>query len=211
MLIDVSYPYTDFMAVYPNNPKFSIQRVQNLEKGDSANVSLITIGTHTGTHIDAPSHFVSGGKTIDQISLEALNGTAKLLDLRGNDEITKKLLSHYDIVSGDIVILKTDNSNVFHGEAVLKDYVTLDYEAAEYLAEKNIKMICIDYMTIERPRAKRVAGRSIHNILLSKEVLIAEMLDLTQVVEGIYQVYCFPINIAGADGAPARVVLFKDV
>ncbi len=211
MLIDVSYPYTDFMAVYPNNPKFSIQRVQDLEKGDSVNVSLITIGSHTGTHIDAPSHFISGGKTIDQIPLEDMSGTAKVLDLQGNEEITEKLLSRYDIDSGDIIILKTDNSKTFHGDVILKDYVTLNYEAAEYLASKEARMVCIDYMTIERPRAKRIAGKSIHNILLSKEIPIVEMLDLTHVEEGIYQLYCFPVNIAGADGAPARVVLFKDI
>lgn len=207
MLIDVSYPYNDAMVIYPNNPKFSIRQVQSLEKGDSANVSLLTIGSHTGTHIDAPSHFISGGNTIDQISLEAMNGTAKLFDLRGNADITRDVLSNCDIDTGDIIILKTDNSNVFYGDAVLNDYVTLDYDAATYLVEKRIKMVCIDYMTIERPRAKRIVGRNVHSILLSKNVLIAEMLNLTHVEKGIYQIFCFPINIVGADGAPARIVL----
>lgn len=207
MLIDVSYPYIDSMAVYPNNPKFSIQRVQDLEKGDSASVSLITMGSHTGTHIDAPSHFISGGKTLDQIPLQAMNGVAKVFDLRGNGEITKKVLANYGILSQDIIILKTDNSNVFHGDIVLDDYVTLDYEAAEYLVQKGIKMVCIDYMTIERPREKRVSGKSVHNIFLSNEILIAEALNLTGVEQGMYQLYCFPINIEGADGAPVRMVL----
>lgn len=207
MLIDVSYPYSENMAIYPNNPEFEMKRVQNLEKGDSANVSLITMGTHTGTHMDAPNHFVTGGKTIDKLPLESMNGTAKLLDLQGNDEITRELLAKYDIAENDIIILKTDNSNVFHGDIILTDYVTLDYEAAEYLVEKKVKMVCIDYMTIERPRARRVAGKSIHSILLSKEILIAEALDLTKVEEGTYQLFCFPINIVGADGAPVRIVL----
>ena len=209
MLIDVSYPYEKTMAIYPNNPQFSIQRVQDLEKGENANVSLITIGSHTGTHIDAPSHFVPGGKTIDQIPLEAMNGVAKLFDLRGNAEITKELLMKSDISEGDIIILKTDNSNVFQGDVVLTDYVTLNYEAAEYLVEKKIKMVCIDYMTIERPRRKRISGRSIHSILLSNEVLIAETLKLTEIEEGAYQMFCFPISVIGADGAPVRIVLTK--
>ncbi|MCI8972734.1 MAG: cyclase family protein [Lachnospiraceae bacterium] len=207
MLIDVSYPYTDSMAVYPNNPKFSIERVQDLEKGDSANVSLITIGSHTGTHMDAPSHFLPDGKTLDQIPLEAMNGTAKLLDLQGNKIITKELLENYEICAGDIIILKTDNSKVFHGDIVLNDYVTLDYEAAEYLVWKKIKMVCIDYMTIERPREKREQGRSVHSILLSNQILIAEALNLSNVEKGNYQLYCFPLNIVGADGASVRMVL----
>ena len=94
-----------------------------------------------------------------------------------------------------------------HADFVLSDYVTLDYEAAEYLVEKKIKMVCIDYMTIERPRGKRVLGRSVHNILLSGEVLIAETLNLEGVEEGNYLMFCLPINIVGADGVPVRIAL----
>lgn len=211
MLTDVSYPYTEAMAIYPNNPAFKMARVQSLEDGDSANVSLIAMGTHTGTHVDAPSHSLKGGRTIDQIPLEAMNGAAKVFDLQNNAEITKALLRKYDIKAGDIIVLKTDNSKHFHGDVVLEDYVTLDYGAAEYLAGREIKMVCVDYMTIERPRGKRVAGKSVHGILLSAGVMIAEALDLSQIVEGSYQLYCFPINVVGADGAPARIMLSADV
>lgn len=212
MLRDISFPYSSTMAIYPNNPNFSIQRVQDLEKGDSANVSLISMGSHTGTHIDAPAHFIAGGKTVDQLELEAMNGTAKVFDVRGNREITKKLLSRYEINEGDIVIFKTDNSETFRGDVVLTDYVTLDYDAAEYLVEKKVKMVGIDYMTIERPKTKRVPGQSIHTILLSQEVLIAETLDLSKVEEGRYLLYCFPLNIIGADGVPVRMAVSpKDI
>lgn len=211
MLRDISFPYSSTMAIYPNNPNFSIQRVQDLEKGDSANVSLISMGSHTGTHIDAPAHFIAGGKTVDQLELEAMNGTAKVFDVRGNREITKKLLSRYEINEGDIVIFKTDNSETFRGDVVLTDYVTLDYDAAEYLVEKKVKMVGIDYMTIERPKAKRVPGQSIHTILLSQEVLIAETLDLSKVEEGRYLLYCFPLNIIGADGVPVRMAVSAQI
>lgn len=96
---------------------------------------------------------------------------------------------------------------MFHGDIVLNDYVTLDYEAAEYLVWKKIKMVCIDYMTIERPREKREQGRSVHSILLSNQILIAEALNLSNVEKGNYQLYCFPLNIVGADGASVRMVL----
>lgn len=210
MLIDVSYPYIETMAIYPNNPEFKMMRVQSLEEGNGANVSLITIGTHTGTHIDAPSHFVQGGKTIDQIPLEVMNGAAKVFDLQNNAEITKDLLMKCDIEAEDIIVLRTDNSKNFRGDVVLADYVTLDYEAAEYLVERKIKMVGIDYMTIERPRGKRVAGKSVHNILLSKGIIIAEALDLAQINEGKYRLYCFPLNVVGADGVPARIALSRD-
>lgn len=207
MLTDISFPYRNGMAIYPNNPVFSIRRVQDISKGDGANVSLLSMGSHTGTHIDAPAHFIAGGKTIDQLPLEAMNGRAKIFDVRGQREITAEILSHYDINTGDIVIFKTDNSETFRGDVVLTDYVTLDYEAAADLVKKRIKMVGIDYMTIERPRVKRISGKSIHTILLSGDVLIAEALDLSKVEEGSYRLHCFPLNIVGADGVPARLAV----
>ena len=207
--IDVSFPYRKDMAIYPANPEFIIERVQDIGKGDRANISLISMGSHTGTHIAVPSHFVKGGKTIDQLTLDEMNGVAKLFDLRGYGEITKELLEKHDINQGDIIMLKTDNSKMFHCDTVLNDYVTLDYKAAEYLVKKNIKMVCIDYMTIERPKQKRIQGISIHNILLSQEILIAETLKLDRVEEGEYQLFCFPLNVVGADGVPVRIVLGK--
>lgn len=207
MLTDISYPYQESMAIYPGNPGFSFKQVQDLDNGDNVNISTIFMGSHTGTHIDSPSHFISNGKTIDQISLEAMNGVAKLFDLRGNDDITKDLLVQRDINAEDIIIFKTNNSDVFHADTILTDYVTLDYEAAEYLVNKKIKMVCIDYMTIERPRRKRISGKSVHYILLSNEVLIAETLNLKEVGEGSYQLHCFPINIVGSDGVPVRIAV----
>jgi arylformamidase len=205
--IDVSFSYYSGMAIYPNNPDFSMWRVQNLEKGDKANVSRVSIGTHSGTHIDAPSHFISGGKSIDEIPLEDMNGIAKVFDFRGYEEISQNILASQNIEMGDIIILKTDNSDNFHGNAILENYVTLNYNAAKYLAEKKIKMVCIDYMTIETPRKRRVEGKSVHSILLGNGILIAEALNLIKVKKGVYQLYCFPINIIGADGVPARIVL----
>lgn len=207
MLIDISFPYNSMMAIYPNNPPFSIRRVQDLEKGDGANVSLISMGSHTGTHIDAPAHFIVGGKTIDQLHLETMNGIAKVFDVRGNREITRQLLNRYEIEAGDIVLFKTDNTEAFCGDTVLVDYVTLDYDAAKYLTDRKVKLVGIDYMTIERPRAKRIKGQNVHNILLSGGVLIVEALALSKVGEGSYRFYCFPLNIVGADGVPVRAAV----
>ena len=205
--IDISYPLHPNMAIYPNNPKFSCEKVLDIENGDSANVSRICMGSHTGTHIDAPAHVIKGGKTLDQISLERMNGKCKVFDATGMEDITKEYLEKLDIEKDDIVLFKTDNSERFHGDVVLDDYVTLTYEAAEYLVSKRIKMVGIDYMTIERPRNKRIPRCRVHEKLLKDNILILEMIDLKEVSDRNYELICMPLKISGADGCSIRVVL----
>lgn len=205
--IDVSFPYYEGMAIYPGNPTYQREVVQDVSLGDSATVSKITMGTHTGTHIDAPLHVFKNGKSVDQILLERMNGRAKLLDLRGLQDITVGRLKAEKLCADDIVLLKTDNTERFQGTQVLSDYVTLTYEAAEYLVEIGIKMVGIDYMTIERPRGKRIEGMSVHRILLGADIVIVEGLDLRSITAEEYELFCFPQCLKGADGAPTRVVL----
>ncbi len=205
--IDISYPLTSDIVVYPKNPSFGIERVQDMYRGDSINVSRINMGSHTGTHVDAPSHFVQGGATLDQLSLDRFNGRAKVVDVIGLREIDKTLLCKMDIKKDLIILFKTDNSLKWNCDSVLNDYVTLTYEAAEYLAEKRIKMVGLDYMSIEVPRNKRASNKSIHGVLLESGVIICESLRLRDVCEGDYNVHCFPMNILGADGCPVRICL----
>ncbi len=205
--IDISFPYYEGMAIYPGNPPYQRAVVQDVSKGDSATISQIAMGTHTGTHIDAPLHVFENGKSVDQIPLERMNGRARLLDLCGIEQIGVEQLKDAKLCVDDIVLLKTDNTQRFQGVHVLSDYVTLTYDAAEYLANIGIKMVGIDYMTIERPRGKRIDGKSIHRTLLGAEIVIVEGLDFRYVTEGEYDLFCFPLCLKGADGAPARVVL----
>lgn len=205
--IDISFPYCEGMAIYPGNPSYERKIVKDVSQGDSATVSKITMGTHTGTHIDAPLHVIKNGKSVDQIPLERMNGQAKLLDLRGLKEITVESLKAENLCADDIVLMKTDNTERFQGTQVLSDYVTLTYKAAEHLVEIGVKMVGIDYMTIERPRGKRIDGKSIHRILLGAGIVIAEGLDLHSVTAEEYELFCSPLCIKGADGAPARVML----
>lgn len=144
------------MAIYPGNPEFVFQRNLSLDGGDSANVSTICMGTHLGTHVDALFHVIDNGNIIDEILLESLNGNAHVLDLRGIDEINEKVLASRGIKKGDIVLLKTNNSDYYLGRNVLDDYVSLTYDVAAYLAELEIKMVGIDYMTMEMPRKRRI-------------------------------------------------------
>ena len=209
--IDVSFPYYEGMAIYPGNPGYQRKVVQDVLRGDSATVSQFTMGTHTGTHIDAPLHAFKNGKSVDQIPLERMNGRARLLDLRGMNEITVERLRTENLCENDIVLLKTDNTERFQGAHVLSDYTTLTYNAAEYLVDIGIKMVGIDYMTIERPRGKRIDGKSIHRTLLGADIVIAEGLNLQSVNEDVYEMICLPMYLQGADGAPARVMVGKAV
>lgn len=204
--IDISFPYYEGMAIYPNNPQYICQKVSDMQNGDSCNVSRIVMGTHTGTHIDAPYHFMQDGMTIDQLPLERTNGIAKVLYIE-EKVITKDCLEKYEIGKDDIIIFRTSNSDVFEGTRVLSSYVTLDYEGAQYLADKKVKMIGIDYMTIERPRGLREPGKSVHTILLGNGILILETLDLRGVEEGEYTLVCLPLRLQGSDGSPVRAVL----
>ena len=208
--IDISFPYYQGMAIYPGNPSYQRTVMQDVSLGDSATVSRIQMGTHTGTHIDAPLHVFADGKSVDQIPLERMNGRARLLDLRGMKEITPERLKEEKLCKDDIILMKTDNTERFQGVQVLLDYATLTYDAAEYLVGIGIKMVGIDYMTIEQARGKRIEGKSIHRILLGAGIVIAEGLDLRYVDEGVFAMHCFPVALKGADGAPARMSLMEE-
>ena len=204
--IDISFPYCEGMAIYPNNPRYTCKRVSDMRRGDPCNVSQITIGTHTGTHLDAPLHFVGNGMAIDEIPLERINGKAKVLEITGQ-VITISGLGQYLIEEDDIILFRTNNSDVFENNNVLDSYVTLDYETAHYLVDKGVKMIGIDYMTIERPKAMREYGKSVHQILLGAGIPVLETIDLRGVKGGEYTLMCFPLKLVGCDGSPVRAVL----
>ena len=206
-MIDISYLINENMAIYPNNPAFSLRYVQSISAGDTATVSELFLGTHTGTHIDAPAHFIEGGEAVDEIALERMNGKARVLDLTGYSEIDAFLLGRYVMGSGGIVLIKTNNSLIWNCDRILDDYATLTYDGAEYIAEQGVSLVGIDYLTIERPRNKREDGKSVHKTLLGNGVLICEGLNLKDVQEGEYVFRCLPLNIFGADGCPVRAVL----
>lgn len=207
MLIDISYPYYEGMAIYPGNPAFDIKDHYSISKGDPCNILELRMGTHTGTHIDAPAHFFPKGDTIDRIPIERFIGTAKVIDVTGKPEIDVKDIENANVYGEDTILFKTDNSVFFEGRNILNYYSTLNYLAAQYLVDLGVKMVGIDYMTIECPRDLREKNKYIHKILLENDVLIIESINLKEVDAGEYKFYCFPLNIIGADGSPVRAVL----
>ena len=205
MIFDISWPISSTITGYKDKKTVSITQVKEFDR-DNVRESTITINSHTGTHVDAPSHFLKDGKTIDQIALERLIGQAVVLDLTMvTDAITREHLEQHAgaINSGDIVLLKTTNSDLQPTAPFTPHFIYLHQSGARYLAEKNIKAVGIDYLGIERNQP----GHETHVELFTHDVVIVEGLRLEHVQPGRYDFYCLPLKVVGLEAAPARALL----
>ena len=194
------------MPVYEGDPGVEIKAWTALAKGDSANVSFLHFGAHTGTHVDAPAHFIQGGRKIDALALETLMGPARVIRVPDDiAEIGPDFLVKCDLEQVERVLFHTRNSN-FWSEGFRKDFTHLSPEAAERLVNLGVKLVGTDYLSIEKFHS---GHHRTHITLLSKNVVIVEGLNLSDVPEGDYELICLPLKIAegAGDGAPARAVL----
>lgn len=201
-IIDISWPLAPGVCVYPGNPELRITpRV-----GKTSVHSEISIGSHTGTHIDAPRHVFQRGKGIDTVSLGALIGPCRVLDCtKSKRAITVADLQPHRILRGERILVKTKNSRL--GRKVFyTDYVYLDGDAAEWLAARRIKLFGIDYLSVKQ---RGSADNRPHTALLERNIPIIEGLNLKDVRPGRYQLVALPLKFVGLDGAPARVVLVR--
>ncbi len=194
------------MIVWPGDPPVTMQHSSSIASGDNANVSQISMSCHTGTHVDAPDHFLNNGKTVENLSLDLLVGRAYVLYLPKVNIITASVLMEAEIPPRTRRLLfKTKNSDFWtsgNGE-FHTDFVGLSVDAAELLVDRNVKLVGIDYLSI----APYKMGKAVHTILLDAGVVLIEGLDLSQVSQGRYTLHCLPLKLAGADGAPARCIL----
>jgi arylformamidase len=202
-LYDISVPLFNGLPAYPGDPRVSVEPVLGIKDGDGANVSRITMAGHSGTHIDAPSHMLEDGDTLDSIPLSILMGKAYVADLRGVTEIGARELGRISLRGVERLLLKTDNSGLWERSAFCAEYVSLNEDGAEHLVRQGIGLVGIDYLSIE----KFDGDGSVHRRLMHNGIVILEGLDLSRVEEGHYELFCLPLRIAGADGAPARAVL----
>ncbi|MDX6532069.1 MAG: arylformamidase [Blastocatellia bacterium] len=205
-IYDISVPIRSGMPIYEGDPGVEIKAWSALSKGDSANVSFLNFGAHTGTHVDAPAHFIAGARKIDALSLESLIGPARVI--RVPDEsavIDLEFLSGCDLDQVERVLFHTRNSSLW-SEGFRKDYTHLAPEAAERLVELGVKLVGTDYLSIEKFHS---GHHRTHLALLSQNVIIVEGLDLSEVEAGDYELICLPLKIAdgAGDGSPARAVL----
>lgn len=203
---DITLTISPDLVVWPGDPPIQLERVDKLEEGAVSNVSRINMSAHTGTHVDAPFHFLKNGKTAEQLPLKQLMGRAYVLDLPKVDAITREVLEKSDIPPRTRrVLFKTRNSKLWkEAKGVFqKDYVALEADAAQYLIKRGVKLVGVDYLSVA-PFNDVVPT---HTTLLKAGVVIVEGLNLSGVSQGRYTLYCLPLKLAKSDGAPARAIL----
>jgi arylformamidase len=188
------------MHVWTDNRDVSLTQTQFLAHGDTANVSSLCCGVHTGTHVDAPRHFIDGAGGVETLDVDALCGSALVVDFRHlDDSIDAASLATLDLSGVSRVVFATRNSQLWATETFTFDFVSIAPSAAEVLVDQGIRLVGIDYLSVGSPET--------HRALLSAGVICLEGLDMTGIDEGLYDIYCGPVKLEGADGAPARVLL----
>jgi arylformamidase len=202
---DISVPNHPGMLHYGRKPEKTM--VESIAAGDPGNVSRWLIGSHTGTHVDAPNHFVEGATTIESLGLDVLVGPAVVLDLTSVDaqEITAEDLRAAGLDDSERVLLKTRNSTGALREPEKSPWVGLSKDAAELLVQRGVRLVGIDYLTIDSPAGE--TGWPVHHVLCGAGVVILEVIDLSEIAPGRYTLASLPIKLVGSEAAPARAIL----
>ncbi|MCF6150767.1 MAG: cyclase family protein [Candidatus Kuenenia stuttgartiensis] len=201
---DVTLPISNSMITWPSDPAVSITGTSLISRGDFCNLSELQIGSHCGTHIDAPSHFLENGRTIDQLAIENLIGEATVFEFKNKENIDVSDITQLRFDNVKRVLFKTVNSSYWKLSAFKKDFVYLTKDAAQYLVDKRIRLVGVDYLSVEKFGSQQAET---HHILLRNDVIILEGLDLSTVEPGRYELIALPLKIKDGDGSPARVIL----
>ncbi|MCR4292150.1 MAG: cyclase family protein [Candidatus Kuenenia sp.] len=201
---DVTLPISNAMITWPSDPAVSITGTSLISRGDFCNLSELKIGSHCGTHIDAPSHFLENGRTIDQLALENLIGEATVFEFKNKENIDVSDIKQLLFDNVKRVLFKTVNSSYWKLSVFKKDFVYLTKDAAQYLVDNGIRLVGVDYLSVEKFESQQAET---HHILLRNDVIILEGLDLSNVEPGRYELIALPLKIKDGDGSPARVVL----
>jgi len=202
---DITMTIKNGMLVYPGDPGVSLRRVKEIGHGSSANLSEYCMGSHTGTHIDPPFHFLPEGAKVDAMPLEPFIGPALVLEV-SSYEITREFLEEAPLDNVERLLFKTKNSTFSQDPMFREDFAHLTADAAVFLVGLGIKLVGIDYMSVEKYHSK---DHAVHLAFLNAGVVILEGLDLSGVGPGWYELLCLPLKVEGGDGAPARAVLVE--
>ncbi len=208
-IYDVTVPLSEYVPVYEGDPKVKIEAAHSIAKGDAANVSRLCFGAHTATHVDAPNHFIEGARRVHELDLDKLLGKCRVVEIdKSATSISASHVKATNLRGVERVLFKTRNSAFWNEpeEGFRKDFTYIEPKAARELVDLNIKLIGIDYLSVEKFGAESF---DTHVTLLEKEVVIIEGLDLRDVPAGDYELICLPLKFAGGagDGAPARTIL----
>ena len=207
-IYDVSLPIKNDMLVWPGDPPVSIEQKTSVVK-HGVRLSMFSFSSHTGTHVDAPNHFVKNGTGVDKITLKKLFGECIVVDLTKIDhqEILPSDLKGAKVKKGTRILFKTGNYKYLHGSKFPDSYVSLSLEAAEYLSKKEVYLVGIDFLGIEKRKNR---SHPVHKTLLKNGIVNVEGLDLSNVPAGKYTIICMPLKVVDADGSPSRVLLIKE-
>jgi arylformamidase len=203
--IDITVPIYNELVHWPGDPPVSIERVTDMEKGAMNNVSKICMGSHTGTHVDAPRHFIKNGQKVGAMSSDQMIGTARVIEIHHSKYITPEELTGQNIRRGERILFKTRNSShTWYKEAFDEDFVSISNAAADFLASRALKVVGVDYLSVGGFKGD---GAYIHRTLLGSGIWLIEGLDLSRVNPGKYYLSCQPLKLESGDGAPARACL----
>lgn len=206
-IYDVSLKIEEGMLVYPGDPLYTRKTFAALDKEDGANVSVYTFGSHTGTHLDAAEHVLGNGQTLDALPPQRLVAQARVFDFRGHAVLDEALLKEENYDGVENAFFKTDNSARIHSERdFYEDYVAFSEDGARFLASR-IGLVALDYLSVDR---FKTSGHPAHRAFMAEDVIIVEGVDLHDVPAGDYTMFVGVLNVAAADGAPARIFLVAE-
>ena len=197
-MIDISVPLREGMVTYPGDPVVRMERAASIAGGDVVNLTRMDFGLHSGTHVDAPAHFIDGASGVDEIPLEALVGPCEVVEAPDLSPDSVALAPE----GAERVLFKTPNSELWARDDFAEDFARLNGEAAALLVDRGVRLVGVDYLS--------VGDEAAHHALLEARVVPVEGLDLRGVEPGSYELVCLPLRVVGADGAPARAILRRD-
>lgn len=206
-IIDISLPITRSLVVWPGEEGLRVVTVRSFPR-DPIHISDITMGAHTGTHLDAPKHFLKNGKPLESVPLDNLVGPCRVLKLYmgKRKEVEVKDLKRYRIKHGERLLFNLGNGRHLFAKKFYQDYAAIGTEAAKYLVDKKTKLIGVDYLSVER---RGNPGHPVHVNLLKADMAIVEGINLQSVKPGKYTLVCLPMRIMGIEASPVRAVLLK--
>jgi arylformamidase len=206
---DISVPISESLVLWPGDPPVKITQSMHLDRGDMATVTRLDMGAHTGTHVDAPAHFIRGGADVAALDLDVLIGPALIVGALETEAITAEVLDTLAIPpDAERLLFRTRNSDYWASDRkeFARDFVAITEDGARWLVRRGVRLVGVDYLSIG-PFENPVPA---HKVLLRAGIVAVEGLNLHGIAPGVYRLVCLPLRISGSDGAPARAVLIED-
>jgi arylformamidase len=206
MIYDVTVPISNTMPVWPGDPPVQLTAKSHVSRDKSHTVQLTSIemGSHTGTHMDAPFHMIENGKRLSDFTVDVFAGPATVLEVPSVRSVGRTELEKFKWNGAERVLLKTENSKHWKDGKFFEEFVYLEPDGAQFLADRGVRLVGIDYLSVDKFRSP---SHPSHFVLLKKDIVIVEGLNLNAVPAGDYTMFALPLNLQGSDGAPARVIL----